>query len=719
MATANKTKKSEQFGIPKEVIEDAAERFRDLQKADSGLMERSSVELLSANRSGQLEKRLERLGVKKSKAKAATKSIKQRAGGSLESLTESAALSLRAERILGTNDLVDVRYLLNGARVTASVGRIVFPGRGFATGFLVAPGVIMTNWHVFGSKRDVRGNHIEFGYREIDEETLAEATSFSFDPDRLFFSDREHDFAIVAIGDRIAGDINLDSIPFCPLVRETNAVVTGERINIIQHPAGEPKQVAMRDNRAVGVDDVFLHYRADTKRGSSGSPVFNDEWELIGLHHSGVPRTNSRGQWLAVNGSVWKPSMGDQAIDWIANEAILASALVNHLEFQEFSGEEDDLVGLILNPPEIDEVEAITAGILCTHPTPSPASSSATSTKIQIPIEINVQVGADGTVSANASVDSAATGDPVAEAFESFGIDRDYSNRNGYDEEFLGLTLPMPGLTDTQLLMTAINQESEYEDDYELTYHNFSVVMNKVRRIAFFTAVNIDGGTLRAIRRKSSGGHHSWIADPRIEPDEQTNNEDHYKHNPLDRGHLVRRLDSAWGGSRRDAARGIVDTFHFTNCTPQYNKFNQGKGPDGLWLGLEDYVLKNAKSEDQKVTVFTGPVFRDHDPDFRDNGLPIPVQYWKVIAWLDDNEELQSAAFLLSQESLLNADPRIEKLGDEAFDFRGREAFQTTVANIASLTSLDFGDLVDANALESDATDVKLSILSDIRTSQL
>lgn len=711
MATANKRKKTQ--GIPSEVIEESIERFRALEGADSGLMDRSAVELLSANGSAQLQKRLTRLGVKQNDARTASESIRNRAGANLQALSEFQSMSLRAERILGVNDLVDVRYLLNGARVTASVGRIVFPGRGFATGFLVAPGVIMTNWHVFGTKRDVAGNHIEFGYREIDEDNLAQATSFSLAPDRLFFSDREHDFAIVAIGDLMDGDIDPDAIPFCPLVRETNAVVTGERINIIQHPAGEPKQVALRDNRAVGiVDDTFLHYRADTKRGSSGSPVFNDEWELIGLHHSGVPRTDSQGRWLTVSGALWKRSMGDHMIDWIANEAILASALVNHLEFQEFSGEAKNLVDTILNPPHVAEAEATTSNTLCSQPA---GRLTATPTQIKIPIEINVQVGSDGTVTTSSIVQSDGVDDLVKEAFERFGIDRDYSNRSGYDDEFLGLALPLPELSDAQALMAAINQESEYEDDYELTYHNFSVVMNRVRRIAFFTAVNIDGATLRSIRRRSSGGHHRWIADPRIQPNEQSNNADHYANNPLDRGHLVRRLDSAWGGSRRDAARGIVDTFHFTNCAPQYDKFNQGEGPDGLWLGLEDYVLKNAKRQNQKVTVFTGPVFRDSDPDFRNNGLPIPVQYWKVIAWLDDNDGLNSAAFLLSQESLLNADQRIEGFGDEAFDFRGRAAFQTTVANIASLTSLDFGKLVDVNAFESNASDARLSRLPDIR----
>src|SRR5438445_9734221 len=33
-----------------------------------------------------------------------------------------------------------------------------------------------------------------------------------------------------------------------------------------------------------------LHYRAPTAPGSSGSPVFNKDWQLVALHHSSVKR---------------------------------------------------------------------------------------------------------------------------------------------------------------------------------------------------------------------------------------------------------------------------------------------------------------------------------------------------------------------------------------------------------------------------------------------
>jgi len=85
----------------------------------------------------------------------------------------------------------------------------------------------------------------------------------------------------------------------------------GEYVTIIQHPEGKRKQIALRENQVVDMLDDFAHYRTDTAPGSSGSPVFNDQWEIVALHHSGVPKKDSQGRILARDGSVWDSSMGE------------------------------------------------------------------------------------------------------------------------------------------------------------------------------------------------------------------------------------------------------------------------------------------------------------------------------------------------------------------------------------------------------------------------
>src|SRR5436190_7142444 len=120
-------------------------------------------------------------------------------------------------------------------------------------------------------------------------------------------------------------------------------------------------------------------------------------------------------------------------------------------------------------------------------------------------------------------------------------IDPDYASREGYDASFLGEDVPLPLLTDQLAAQAAVNTESTQEPRYLLPYHHFTVVLNKARRLAVFTAVNIDGALSREPRRARD----HWYFDPRVARDEQTG-KDVYDGNDLDLGHLVRRLDPAW-----------------------------------------------------------------------------------------------------------------------------------------------------------------------------
>ena len=103
--------------------------------------------------------------------------------------------------------------------------------------------------------------------------------------------------------------------------------------------------------------------------------------------------------------------------------------------------------------------------------------------------------------------------------------------------------------------------------------------------MAYYTAVNIDGRQTVSIPRDRD----VWYFDPRLAREDQIG-PDLYERNDLDQGHLVRRADPVWG---RSAATANEDTFHFTNCAPQHARLNRR-----TWLGLEDYILKNADNHD-------------------------------------------------------------------------------------------------------------------------
>lgn len=271
---------------------------------------------------------------------------------------------------------------------------------------------------------------------------------------------------------------------------------------------------------------------------------------------------------------------------------------------------------------------------------------------------------------------------------EGITIDPDYLGRTGYDSEFLGTdhSVPLPTLSGELAALAAVNKLATTEPGYVLPYHHFSVVLNRGRRLAFYTAVNVDGNTSVRLKREKD----RWFLDPRVPAEEQTG-EEAYRDNPVDRGHLVRRLDPAWGGSREEAKRCNDDTFHFTNCSPQHEDFNQNQT---TWAGLEDYILENADNRDLKVSVFTGPVFAADDDQFA--GVQLPRQFWKVAVMVHESGELSATAYLLSQEELISG----LEVVPESFSYGAYKTYQVTVRKIEELTGLSFGALVDADPLE-------------------
>ncbi len=277
---------------------------------------------------------------------------------------------------------------------------------------------------------------------------------------------------------------------------------------------------------------------------------------------------------------------------------------------------------------------------------------------------------------------------------ERVSIDPDYAARPGYDAEFLGTgsnLVPLPTLPDELVALTAVNNLAQEEPRYLLPYHHFSIVQNKERRLAFYTAVNIDGASSMRLKRERD----RWFLDPRLAADEQTG-EDAYRDNPLDRGHLVRRLDPAWGSTREAAKTSNDDTFHFTNCTPQHEDFNQNQS---TWAGLEDYILENADNRDFRVSVFTGPIFAEDDEEFA--GVQLPRQFWKVVVMVKETGELSATAYLLSQEELIAG----LEVALESFSYGAYKTYQVPVRRIEELTGMSFGSLADADPLsELEAT---------------
>jgi endonuclease G len=265
-----------------------------------------------------------------------------------------------------------------------------------------------------------------------------------------------------------------------------------------------------------------------------------------------------------------------------------------------------------------------------------------------------------------------------------------YQGYRGYDPAFLDIPVSLPLLTEEQRRNAAKNSDAaEDEDPTVLPYTHFSVVMNRRRQLAYYTVVNIDGNQSTELSR----GGDRWFFDSRIAESEQIG-EALYRRNALDRGHLVRRLDPVWGPQ---AGRANDDTFHFTNCSPQHERFNQGQD---RWQGLENYILNNADARNRKVTVFTGPVMDENDPVYK--GIRLPLAFWKIIAYVKADGTLATAAYVLEQGKLIQ-----DMLGFEAAFDPG--AYRVELAHIKERAGLDFDYLKEAELpLSSDGLEAAL-----------
>jgi endonuclease G, mitochondrial len=298
------------------------------------------------------------------------------------------------ERILGTNDLMSVTFLKNAVAAAHTVARIrIRSGTrtvGYGTGSLVGSRVLMTNNHVLETAADAAASLAEFNYQDGE----ANPTVFDLDPASLFITDPDLDYTLVAVRERGTGQALISSFGFNRLIEQEGKILVGECLNIVQHPNGELKQLALRENQLKDILPQFLHYHTDTAPGSSGSPVFNDQWEVVALHHSGVPAMNAQGQYLTKDGTAWEPSMGEQRIHWLANEGARVSQIVAHLKSQTLTGTARTLRDAILNgesapvevrtPQPVADVSAINQALHVAD------DGTATWT---VPIQISIRVG--------------------------------------------------------------------------------------------------------------------------------------------------------------------------------------------------------------------------------------------------------------------------------------------------------------------------------------
>ena len=241
---------------------------------------------------------------------------------------------LLRERVISGDDTLDVNYMQNGANASKPVCRITIRSsdgeEGYGTGFLIAPQILITNNHVLPDSSYGSNSYAEFNYEKGPDGIPLPERVFRFDTSQLFYTNEELDYTIIWVKEQSVDELAfIHQFNFLKLNPNLGKTKEGNFVSVIQHPDGKMKKVALRQNEITNLSlPKFVRYVTDTKSGSSGAPVFNDKWEVVAVHHAGIPRYNTEGQILNLTGGVWDKSQGEVQIDWIENEGVRVSSII-------------------------------------------------------------------------------------------------------------------------------------------------------------------------------------------------------------------------------------------------------------------------------------------------------------------------------------------------------------------------------------------------------
>jgi S1-C subfamily serine protease len=217
------------------------------------------------------------------------------------------------QAVFGQDEYKTIIWYKAGLEAAKSVVRIVRPmGDTVGTGFVV-PGellhdswkdqsVVVTNYHV-ASRKAVRRLRVVFEDNG-QEIPIKDVLWESADDTVGRHPPRSLDVAILQLAFEPVPPPSYDMSPDTPEV--------GDRVYVIGYPRGQALAFSLQDNKLLGALDPLIHYRAPTRPGSSGSPVFDGEWRLVGIHHGG--RTDMA-------------RLDDPAATYDANEGMLLSAI--------------------------------------------------------------------------------------------------------------------------------------------------------------------------------------------------------------------------------------------------------------------------------------------------------------------------------------------------------------------------------------------------------
>lgn len=198
-------------------------------------------------------------------------------------------------------DFLDVGFLMQAIQHATSVCRIEIPNqRILGTGFLIAPNLVLTNYHVLNpGTTDTQINPsdiiLRFGCFTSVTGNETEGQTFKLVGDGAILQSsptNKLDYVLLQVEERIrqTADITPAVCNFGSLTKSLPETLPqkGMGLNILQHPEGASMKIAISSNAIVNIfpDTGLMQYVTKTSPGSSGSPCFNEDWKVVALHHA-------------------------------------------------------------------------------------------------------------------------------------------------------------------------------------------------------------------------------------------------------------------------------------------------------------------------------------------------------------------------------------------------------------------------------------------------
>lgn len=196
--------------------------------------------------------------------------------------------------------------------IERQVCRVEISGNAAGTGFLVGPDAVLTNWHVVeAAKKAGTLDKImcRFDYLKLVNGTRQPGAGVALGPSgcvsfRTFSAAEltkkpdvpeptgdELDYALLRLDRPVGLEDDGGGRGWIKLPDKEMPMKKGDPLIIVQHPDGAPMKLALDTDAviALNANRTRVKYATNTEAGSSGSPCFTLDWELVALHHFGDP----------------------------------------------------------------------------------------------------------------------------------------------------------------------------------------------------------------------------------------------------------------------------------------------------------------------------------------------------------------------------------------------------------------------------------------------